>query len=275
MTIPTRDELIERADRYLKPWRDNAEVRMLNEMVADFAIAESASDVRRAVREELEALQQDIVHASLVLSPEAAGFNQAADMHALRIDARLAALRQAEHDNGPGQVVESLSRSADTTVLAVRTPDPASTPDDIERGVAAALDDSRRASPARPSSPCPPPALSDADKLECAADVTDRLQHGFVSNALREHARKLRAAPAPKPVDVFEAFADASWSSDETTWGDDARNWFGPLVEALEKTIPSRCRDRHGMDQATADVIEADCEAALSELRRKAQEAGQ
>ena len=108
-----------------------------------------------------------------------------------------------------------------------------------------------------------PAPLSDADVLERAANILDR--HNCITTAQNDEilslSLKLRAASAPKPVDVFEAFDDAylgrEWCIEKHTAEKMARDWFSPLVELAEK-------HSHVLEFASA----------LSELRRKAQEAG-
>ncbi|MEQ1891056.1 MAG: hypothetical protein ABL998_00820 [Planctomycetota bacterium] len=143
MTIPTRTELIERARCH---WYRGPSPSVTGNM-ADFALAE----IRRAVREELEALRDDMAWDAVVFA---------------RISRRLAAL--GEHTDKPGAESQALTASA-----------------------------SERAEGRAASSPCPPPALTDADALE---RVSKLLREDGISEAspgvLSKWAAVLRAARA-------------------------------------------------------------------------------
>lgn len=84
MSIPTRDELIERTKRDLRAWG----VCISPEACADFAL----SEIRRALVAELEALRRRL--GAVTLQDD---YTRAA--MAATLDARLAALRST--DNGP------------------------------------------------------------------------------------------------------------------------------------------------------------------------------
>jgi hypothetical protein len=104
--------------------------------------------------------------------------------------------------------------------------------------------------PCYPSA-APPAPLDDAAVLERAAEILDRRPPTDAKRAaaenLRQWAHRERVsgeppAPAPEP-DVFEAFArdvlcdefGDALTSQVGPMADRAREWFGPLVEALKK----------------------------------------
>lgn len=254
MTIPTRDELIERASA----------VRFMCEgHVADFALAE----IRRAVAEELEALR---LCAPAMSAPGLRKW----------IDARLAALRQTEQPPGAATVAEPRTdRAKPCDGAAGSTPAPGSS-----NGPDLSGHDDFGVRPAQ-ATPGDPARLSDADVLERAAEIMrSRSASGayaaIVNGHLCDEAAKLRAAsvpaPAPKPVDVFEAFQ--SWKltrSPGVQLDRAARDWFGPLLDLVNDSA------RHACQQPAAHVIGTPCGACapckartvLSALRQRAQEA--
>lgn len=246
MTIPTRDELIERTHSYLLSRKDD--LGTVEELMADFAL----SEIRRAVAEELEALRRTL-SASL--------WNQEEKATALRgIDRRLAALRQIEQPPGAATVAEPLPKSAPKKAgdAAGSTPAPGAT---------------NVAAPALSPSQADMDALSKACRL-----VAERAGFGGwltpkTVEALNHRADHLeyllRAAsasvPVPEPeVDVFVEFSEA-WHAGRTpdTIHRAVRDWFGPLVAALEK-IES---------ETAATWVSDECRSALSALRQRAQEA--
>lgn len=213
MTIPTRDELIERATPQAHACARGAAVQVA---LADFALAE----IRRAVAEELEALRSHAVPRN---------WDEGGQEERVRWDDilrdLLAALRQTESS--------ALSKVA----AGSRAP--------------GRVENAQEELPDQGSSTAP--ALSDADVLERAAEILrSRPASGayaaIVNGQLCDEAAKLRAAsapvPVPKPVDVFERFEQA-WGNEFAGkgYGADlmglARNWFGPLVDRVESRAKS------------------------------------
>lgn len=84
----------------------------------------------------------------------------------------------------------------------------------------------------------PGAALSDAEVLERAAGMLERHHIILPSeiDAARRFAARLRASA---PVDVFEAFASGFNEHNLEPLEDLAREWFAPIVEALEKIAES------------------------------------
>lgn len=89
------------------------------------------------------------------------------------------------------------------------------------------------------------------------------------AEGLRGSAQELRAASAPKLVDVFERFNEKEQIT-VRTWADSARDWFGSIV-AYVQTMAARPCVQPGKDCGFCDSCEARLDVA--ELRRKAQEA--
>ena len=124
----------------------------------------------------------------------------------------------------------------------------------------------------------PPPALSEPEILERAAEIMDRMgSREATPEELRSDAAKLRAASVPKPVDVFEAFA-REWFDGEYVHGgpeertaiEHAREWFGSTV-AYVQTMAARPCVQPGKDCGFCDSCEARLDMAA--LRQRAQEA--
>lgn len=266
MTIPTRDELIERAHA---AWMEGCPdvKRLISEVIADFALAE----IRRAVAEELEALSEKM---------RVTGDTRV-------IDARLAALRQTEQPPGsvdhprPAPIGSGkVERHAEPVEAAGSTPAPGATYTGTTAGLSAevpngaGVSERTRLRDESPAGNVAAPALSDADVLERAAslmalhgDPHMQARNAHVI-AVEQVSKKLRAASAPKPVDVFERVAMDFLS--RATVIDNARllapilkENFGPLVEALDHI--EKC-SMPGIMRQTARY-------ALSALRQRAQEA--
>lgn len=85
--------------------------------------------------------------------------------------------------------------------------------------------------------------VPDAAVLERAAEILDREMECSVAGQVRNLAGSLRQPPVPEPEpDVFERF-EVAWNFDEEA-GDlasHARDWFGPLVDALEMIAKHGC----------------------------------
>lgn len=241
--------------------------------MADFAIAESASAVRRAVREELESLR-----LSITMEPRCElGLNER-QIWRDEIDRRLAALGEQTDKAGGGSSdtagsqpvrAEQPPALSDADWLAMRNAtehrrrSTATEAEQTDNGPEVSQETPRRLEGNLPERSATPPArLSDAEALERAAKILDESTRGL-GGVVREVAAKLRAASAPKPVDVFEAFARDPVDYDAETLGGRARNWFSPLVEALDNIR------QHGNSYAVREAT-----AALSELRRKSSAEG-
>lgn len=252
-SIPTRDELIARLG-------GPGSFDHTNEEIADDMLAE----IRRAVREELEALLSS--NEPRYQAESDWGRGVAAERNEWRhdIDARLAALSASQSD--ASQPPEGAMRQAEHDKPGAES--------QASRNVQPS---SERAEERAASSPCPPPALTDADALE---RVSKLLREDGISEAspgvLSKWAAVLRAASAPKPVDVFEAFWRSSISLPfDANHISHARDWFGPLVAALENAADQECEDKPSLDNWTCSGCWP-CEAKkiISELRRKSSAEG-
>lgn len=81
--------------------------------------------------------------------------------------------------------------------------------------------------------PAPAPAaLSDAEKLDAAAEILDRTDN-IVAHTLRAEAAKLRAQA--EPVDVFEAYSQDVSGCKDLWHSEKVRSWFGPALDALRE----------------------------------------
>lgn len=128
---------------------------------------------------------------------------------------------------------------------------------------------SERAEGRAASSPCPPPALSDADVLNEAVVIVRREfeldgSGRELLERIERYSAKLRA---PKPVDVFGEMARSHFGGLFDQRAQDlaatARDWFAPLVEALG--------DIEGFDNS--ELMRDTASDALSALRQRAEEA--
>lgn len=255
MTIPTRDELIERATAFGIEDVSHLSWLDVRDKMADFAL----SEIRRAVAEELEALRHRFGHPTLHSSYERAAIVAV-------LDARLAALR--EHDDEEW-ACRSVQRS-DAAGGACVSLDEYAALRERESGYYETAGPGSGSVKVREDAAAP--ALSDADVLERAAslmalhgDPHMQARNAHVI-AVEEVARKLRAASAPKPVDVFEAFErDAIRRvSFARTWSEVARDWFGPLVDVVRSAAIWE-DDLEDLRRIAACALEA--------LRQRAQEA--
>lgn len=111
-----------------------------------------------------------------------------------------------------------------------------------------------------------PSLIEDAEILECAAEILRKSDLQVARDAATVcefRAGGLRAASAPKPVDVFGEMARIHFGGLFDQRAQDlaatARDWFDPLVEALE-------RIEAGSSCPHSSVLATD---ALSALRRK------
>ena len=235
MTIPTRDELIERVRNIprLHKWPTAEEV-------ADLLDAE----IRRAVAEELQVLRDG---AEVEMNPYGARHY----VPRYTIDARLTALRaeQAEHDK-PG----------------------------------AASSETAGSQPARAEQP---PALSDADWLammrHIALHLGDEADRDFAGDAefgeqfdpwecVRKAGLKLRAASAPKPVDVFAAIKaeravqDAKWGGPEHDDTHGIADWSSYIKKHVGRLDVV---ERPENQEAALVRVAALAVAAIESLRRR------
>lgn len=110
-------------------------------------------------------------------------------------------------------------------------------------------------------SDAPPAPLSDADVLERAAEIMYARHFVGTGGQLCDQAAKLRAAEEP---DIFEAFERAYDGPGDERLHTLARDWFGPLVSALERI--SRGTQNSGVAAEVAD-------GAISALRERARAA--
>lgn len=301
MTIPTRDELIERAHDF---WNANCGEAPSVHILTDFALAE----IRRAVAEELEALL-----ANYSRWPDCAFGDRA--MPAIK--SRLAALREQPISEAsmplagrglerrePGSIPGAMSAGGDAGGNSGETKARAGA--GAHGAEESAID-------------CTAPALSDADEsawlielsapgapsvwlgkcgwtspdfaIRFAREGDARDAYALFSRVPSQHVRftehiwcaKLRAAsapvPVPKPVDVFEATAKRLVRVPGVGWSDEGlervevflREHFGPLVAALETiertSPPCPVLGGLGPKEMAGD--------ALSALRRRASDASQ
>ena len=284
MTIPTRDELIDRWKIFFLE-ADATHYETTQKLQADFAL----SEIRRAVREELETLRRTRCHRVVASDPTAHGWNEAIDFVSAEIDRRLAALRQAEHEQPP--VVQRTG----TSCAPSDTPDPATKlGQNLERAsstLAPGITDkpwaesraptdraSERAEGRAASSPCPPPALTDADEkawlIELNAEGAPTVWLGRCGWTSPDFAvRFAREQDARDAYAIFTRVPSPHVKFTEHVWCAPLRAASAPvpvpkLVDTIERVIACA---------AEVEVITDDEEraalAALSELRRKAQEA--